>query len=114
MIQNIFKMKMRVNNKVRIVQRLDCKTIQLLIYTRKKVNNRVNIEVKQDFKTTIPRIKTRKRASNPSPKHRTEKTPKIKLPKSCKKKSPSVTILPRLIMKQTKQARMLKVYRKKT
>ena len=105
---------MRAISKVRIVQRLDCKTIQLLIYTRKKVNNTVRSVDKHDFKTTTPKIKKRKRVSNLSPRHRTEKILKTKLPKSCRKKSPSATILPKLRMKQTKQARMLRVSRKKT
>ena len=91
---------MRVISKVRIEQRLDCKTIQLPILTRKKVINRVNTVDKHDCRTTMPGIK-RRRASNLSPKHSTEKILRTKLPKSFKKKSLSVTILPKLRMRQT-------------
>ena len=47
-------MKMRASNKVRIVQRLDCKAIQPMISTRKKVTNRANTVDKHHFKITIP------------------------------------------------------------
>ena len=54
MIKNNFRMNMRANSKVKIVQRLDCKAIQPMISTRKKVNNRANIVDKHDFKITTP------------------------------------------------------------
>ena len=101
MLQNIFRMTKKVISKVTIVQRLDCKIIQLPILTRKKVINRVNTVDKHDYRTTIPGIKRRRRASNLSPKHSMEKILRTKLPKSCKKKSLSVTILPKLRMRQT-------------
>ena len=94
-------MKTRVNSIVRIAQRLDCKTIQLLISTRKRVNSRANTEAKHDSNTPVPRIKTRKKVSNLSPKHKTERILKIKLPKSCRKKFLSVTTLAKLRMKLT-------------